>query len=293
MSALNQLLATLKVEAQVFHNGQYCGLWAIDTSGTQQMTFHVVTHGSCYLLIDGESQQLMAGDAVFFPSDAQHRLSNVATQEVALNEVKSLALDGAARHDGTGLVCGYFGHQHPMFVKLLEQLPIAIVIRKQQAAASATVVNLLLEESLNSGQSSNLLLNRLADCLFYLLLRDHLETDAGVFAALAHPKLGPTFELLHGDTAEKLSIDDLASHAAMSRSAFSALFKEMLGQSPMEYLSTWRMTQAYRWLADDGVTTLEAALRTGYESEASFSKAFKRVMGIGPGQARRGLEAST
>jgi len=292
MSALNQLLATLKVEANVFHNGQYCGMWAIDTSGTQEMSFHVVTHGTCYLQVGEEILELDTGDAVFFPSDASHRVSNLSTQEVALNVAQSIPFNGSIENGSiengsTGLVCGHFGHQHPMFEKLLAQLPEKIVVRNSNNTASSTIIKLLLAESVVSGQSTNLLLNRLSDCLFYLLLRDHLDTNNGVFAALAHPKLSHSMELIHAQTESKVSVDEMASAAGMSRSAFSALFKEMLEQSPMEYLSSWRMTQAYRWLADEGISTLEAALRSGYESEASFSKAFKRVMGFGPGQARR------
>jgi AraC-like DNA-binding protein len=287
MSALNQLLATLKVEANVFHNGQYCGMWAIDTSGTQEMSFHVVTHGTCYLQVSEEILELNTGDAVFFPSDASHRVSNLTTQEVALNAAESIPLNGSLEKDSTGLVCGHFGHRHPMFEKLLAQLPETIVVRKSNNTASSLVMELMLAESMVSGQSTNLLLNRLSDCLFYLLLRDHLDTSNGVFAALAHPKLSHSMALIHAQTESKVSVDALAAAAGMSKSAFSALFKEILEQSPMEYLSSWRMTQAYRWLADDGISTLEAALRTGYESEASFSKAFKRVMGIGPGEARR------
>lgn len=287
MNALNQLLATLKVEAKVFHNGQYCGMWAIDTSGTQQMAFHVVSHGHCFLHVDDQQLRLDAGDAVFFPSDARHKLSNSAVDDVSANEVDSLPMDRGLAANGTGLVCGYFGHQHPMFKKLLAQLPTAIIVKKADQSASASVVELLLEESTSTGQSSNLLMDRLSDCLFYLILRDHLDTNNGVFAALAHAKLSPAMELIHQELEAKISVDELANTAGMSRSAFSALFKDVLGQSPMEYLSSWRMTQAYRWLADEGVTTLEAALRTGYESEASFAKAFKRVMDIGPGEARR------
>ena len=287
MSALNQLLATLKVEANVFHNGQYCGMWAIDTSGTQEMSFHVVTHGTYYLQVGEEILELDTGDAVSFPSDASHRVSNLSTQEVALNVAQSIPFNGSIENGSTGLVCGHFGHQHPMFEKLLAQLPDKIVVRNSNNTASSTIIKLLLAESVVSGQSTNLLLNRLSDCLFYLLLRDHLDTNNGVFAALAHPKLSHSMELIHAQTESKVSVDEMASAAGMSRSAFSALFKEMLEQSPMEYLSSWRMTQAYRWLADEGISTLEAALRSGYESEASFSKAFKRVMGFGPGQARR------
>ena len=72
----------------------------------------------------------------------------------------------------------------------------------------------------------------------------------------------------------------------MSRSAFSEAFKNLVGESPGDYAIQWRMTRAYRWLADSQISTLEAALRSGYESEASFAKAFKRVIGVGPGSVR-------
>ncbi len=81
---------------------------------------------------------------------------------------------------------------------------------------------------------------------------------------------------------------ELATAAGMSRSAFSERFKQLCGVSPMEYCTGWRMQQAYRWLADEGITVLEAALRCGYEGESAFSRAFKRVIGSNPSAVRRG-----
>lgn len=299
MSALNQLLAALKVEANVFHNGQYCGVWAIDTSGTQRMTFHVVSYGTCRIQIGERFVELQQGDAVFLPSDAAHRVSGINTASgIQVNQAQSLSMEQGPQSDGTGLVCGYFDHQNPMFDGLLKQLPELIVVRANEngnmsakpsaetVSASTRVVQLMLQESVSSGQSTNLLLNRLADCLLYLLLRDHVDLDSGVFAALVHPKLSAALKLIHAEAEKKLSVEELASVAGMSRSAFSSLFKEVVGQSPIDYVTQWRMTLAYRFLADEGISTLAAALRCGYESEASFSKAFKRIMGVGPGQVR-------
>ena len=287
MTGLNQLLATLKVDANVFHNGQYCGMWAIDTSGAQLMSFHVVTYGQCEVETEGHVLSLNTGDAIFFPSDAKHKVTNHVADHVPPNQVSSTPLNQAPDSDSTGLVCGHFKHQHPMFNQLLAQLPRMIVVRQSNESASSRVIDLILAESLQSGQSTNLLLNKLSDCLLYLLLRDHLDNDRGLLAALTHPKLGKAIDLIHGNTEQRLSVEQLAAASAMSRSAFSSAFKEMVGASPMEYMTQWRMTQAYRWLADDGISTYDAALRCGYESEAAFAKAFKRVMHIGPGQARR------
>ncbi len=291
MHALSQLLRALQLEANVFHNGQYCGMWAVDTSGKGEMSFHVVTHGSCHLLIEEESIELFAGDAVFMPSDAQHRISSEVSSEVPVNVEMSVSMQDLVPN-GTGLVCGNFGNANPIFKKIADQLPSYLIIRREENSAGSQIIDLLLNESKSSGQSSNLLLNRLADCLLFVMLRDSVHIDDGLFAALAHPKLGKAFDLIHTDNSERVSVEDLAAAAGMSRSAYSALFKEMVQQSPADYQTHWRMTNAWQWLANEGISTLEAALRSGYETEASFSKAFKRVMGIGPGKVRAGLQAA-
>jgi len=286
MQALNQLLVAIKIEANVYHNGQYCGLWALDTSGSEKISFHVVTKGKCHLKIGNESIELREGDAIFFPTDASHQASNDIALDLPVNQAESLPMTKDLQEESTGLVCGNFGHDNPIFEKLLKQLPNYILIRASENSASSNVINMMIEESKQTDQNTSLLLNRLSDCLFFMLLRDHVDTQSGLFTAMTHPKLGKSLDLIHSVTDKSLSLDDLAGEAGMSRSSFSSLFKEFVGQSPIEYITQWRMTQAYRWLADEGISTLTAALRSGYESEASFSKAFKRAMGATPGLIR-------
>lgn len=297
MNAINQLLDSLKIEANVYHNGQYCGNWAINTSGSRRMSFHIVTSGQCYFKLDGETIELYEGDAVFLPSDAQHRVTNEPMLDLPENTVASLPMTEDVKEPSTGLVCGDFSHNHAIFEKLVTQMPELMVVRRNDNNVTSQIIDLMLNESKSSDQHSNVLLNRLADCLFYLLVRSNLDIESGVFAAFAHPQLSHAMELIHqstdGETPEqRLSLEELATASAMSRSAFATLFKEVVGQSPVDYQTQWRMTQAYRWLSDDGISTLEAALRCGYESEGSFSKAFKRVIGVGPGQVRAGDDKS-
>jgi len=253
MNALNQLLSSLKIEANVHHNGQYCGDWAVDISGSKRMTFHVISKGRCYLEYDGQSIALETGDAVFMPCDAQHCVTSLPNANLEVNQSEALPMTQSLEQESTGLVCGNFAHQHPVFERLVQQMPNFIVVRASEGGPTKQIVDLLIQESLASGQHSNVLLNRLADCLFYLLVKDNLNINSGVFAAFVHPNLSAAMELM---------------------------------QTPIEYITQWRMTQAYRWLADDGISTFDAALRCGYESEASFAKAFKRVMGVGPGFVR-------
>lgn len=293
MNAINQLLESLKIEANVYHNGKFCGNWAVNTSGSQRMSFHIVTQGQCFFKLDDENIELFAGDAIFLPSDAQHRLTNNTDLNIPQNMSKSLPMTDLINEPSTGLVCGDFSHNHVIFDKLIKQMPELLLVRRSDNDASSKIIDLILEESRASNQHSNVLLNRLSDCLFYLLVRDNLDIESGLFAAFSHPQLSKAIELIHQSITDekkeqRLSLDELASAAAMSRSAFATLFKDVVGQSPVDYQTQWRMTQAYRWLADEDISTLEAALRCGYESEGSFSKAFKRVIGVGPGQVRAG-----
>jgi len=269
----------LKVQANVFHNGQYCGAWAVDTSGSNLMNFHIVTKGDCQIEVEGEIFSLTAGDAIFMPSDAKHLISsslkgNVKESRAIVNQAPSLPMTDSVEGQSTGLVCGHFTHQHPIFDRLLSQLPKAIVVKKKEDFFASQIISLILQESSTSGHNTNFLLNRLSDSLFYVFLRDNITTDSGVLVAMNHPKLNKSLKYIHDNIDQPLNVETIAAYSGMSRSSFSALFKEVVELSPAEYITHWRMTQAYRWLSDEGVTTYDAAIRCGYESEASFSKAF-------------------
>ena len=291
-AALNQLLSALKVKANVFHNGQYCGAWAVDTSGSNLMNFHIVTKGQCEIEVDDDVFTLVAGDAIFMPSDAKHLISSslegyASIDSANVNQAVSLLMTEDVEEQSTGLVCGHFTHQHPIFDSLLSQLPKAIVIKHNKDFFASQIISLILLESKTSEQNTNFLLNRLSDSLLYVLIRDNIATNHSVLAAMSHPKLSKSLEYIHDNIDQLLNVDAIAAYSGMSRSSFSALFKEVIALSPAEYIAQWRMTQAYRWLADEGISTYDAATRCGYESEASFSKAFKRIVGVGPGEARQ------
>lgn len=286
MSALDLLLSAVKLQANVFQSGQYCGAWAVDTSGSQRITFHLVAFGHCTVLVEGEQLELQQGDAIFFPNDAKHRISALNDTSTELNSVESISMSEPQQDNGTGLICGDFGHDSPIFRQILKTLPPFICLKAQEQNSSNSIVNLMIRESKTTQTSSSLLLDRMSDCLLYTLLRDNIDAHKGLFAALAHPQIGKAMTLIHNSDGESPKLDELAHESGMSRSAFSETFKVLVGESPGDYAIKWRMNRAYRWLADLKISTLEAALRSGYESEASFAKAFKRVMGVGPGSVR-------
>ena len=289
MDNLSHLLTAMSVKATVFHNGQYCGNWAVDTSGSHYISFHAISHGQCFIKRDGseESVPLSQGDMVIFPKDAKHVITSDSSFKQAINQSASEGFD-ALQSDGTGLVCGYFEHNHPLIDSIIQFLPEMIVIPKDDAhnPTLSTLTETLLTVSKSEQDGTQLLLERISDCIFTLLLRDYIELDRGILAALNQPKLAPAINAIFEQPAQKWTVEGLAEKCFVSRTGFATLFKETMLMSPMEFITQWRMGIAHKALREGQTSTLAAALDAGYESEASFSKAFKRVFGVTPGSVR-------
>lgn len=292
VDALNQLLATFRLKTDVINNAQYCGDWAIDTSGSGQASFHVVSHADCYIRSNDleEIINLEKGDCVLFPRDSKHVLSNVAECNIPSNQQTPVSYEDGLREDGVGLICGYFHFKQNAASALLDILPDAVVIQRKNTNGSvATLMDLMIQESLKTSAGTDAVVDRLAEALFVIILRECIEDDdqgKGLAAALRDQKIHKALAGLQAAPHAKWSVDKLAELASMSRSAFAERFKKLLGESPMEYLTRWRMQIAYNLLDEENLSVLDVADRCGYESEASFAKAFKRVIGVGPGAIR-------
>ena len=134
-------------------------------------------------------------------------------------------------------------------------------------------------------------ITRLADVLVIQTIRSWIASDpaahAGWLGALRDAQIGRALLRIHRDPARAWTVDALASEVSMSRSAFAARFKKLVGESPMSYLAHWRMQVAATWLREGDATIGAIASRLSYESEAAFSRAFKRTVGVSPGSVRR------
>lgn len=289
MSFLQQLFSVLSLQAEVFHNGQYCGQWAIDTSGHDYINFHVVTHGQCYLTIPEQLDtplQLNTGDIVLFPRDSQHCLSNEMNQHLRnnLNQVESISFTEQLVDDGAGLTCGYFSHQNPFVRQVVSYLPDYIVIKHDDKKKQDLhyLIQALLIESTSPEKGSALILSRMAEVILAILLRDYIEAEQGIIAANLHPKLSKSLQAFHLNPEKKWTVELLAEASFMSRAAYNDLFKQVVKMTPIEYVTQWRFAKAYQMLSKQNVTIIEAALACGYDNESSFSKAFKRTLGVSP-----------
>ena len=293
MDALSQLLTTFRLQTDLINNAQYCGSWAVDTSGTGRASFHLVAHSACYLRSAemAEPTLIRKGDFVLFPRDQKHLLSSAAENAVTVNQQQPVAYEEGLKEDGVGLICGYFHFKQSASSALTQVLPDAIVIhRSEHNSSTTTLIDLMISESLKTTPGTEAAVDRLAEALFVIILREYLMRDVqkqGLAAALRDPRIHNAMANMHAAPDAKWTVEALAKKAAMSRSAFAERFKTLMGESPMEYLTRWRMQLAYNLLAEQGLSILDVAGRCGYESEVAFAKAFKRMIGIGPGAVRQ------
>jgi AraC-like DNA-binding protein len=294
--ALTDILRRLRLRAEVFLHARFCGAWVVDIGGQGKAAFHVVAQGDCWLhLPDREPRPLGRGDLVVLPRDAPHTISNQpqAPGPGIPRNRPALADDSGP---SVSLICGYFAFGSRAWNAVVDALPEVLVLRPGEAGdaqARETLIGLLINEAEAASAGSAVVLDRLADALFVLAVRaamDQGTAQTGILAAVADRHLSRALRALHGDPAHPWTLETLARQAGLSRSAFAARFHALTGLTPMRYLARWRLQLARDWLSEGGLGLMDVAERAGYGSEAAFSRAFKRELGLTPGQARRGPE---
>ena len=290
--ALSDILRGMRLKAEIFARPDYCGTWAVDTSGHRKVAFHLIERGTGWLHADelAEPLAMSSGDLVLFPHDAPHLLANSAAppDPAIVNRPAPDVLEGPV----TSLLCGFFEFQSRAAWPLLDGLPPVIVLdlkRSSRQDGTQTLLQLIVGELERGAPGSDAAVNELAYVLFIHVLRAQIEQglDGGLLCALGHPQVGRALNLIHADYAYDWSVDRLASAVAMSRSAFARRFRELVGATPVRYLTEWRMQQAGDLLANSDLSIAEIAARCGYQSEVAFRKAFKSVVGQTPGAVRR------
>jgi AraC-like DNA-binding protein len=265
--------------------------------------FHVVTAGRCWLEVDGvEPRLLHPGDLALVPHGEGHRLVSepgrpgtglfdVPREEIS-ERYEILRMGGAGAP--VRLVCGSVRFDHPAARHLIDLLPRLIHIESAESPQMDWVqstIRFISVEAKTLRPGGETVITRLADILVIQAIRAWLERDpaarTGWLGALRDPQIGRAITLIHREPARDWSVASLAHEVAMSRSAFAARFTELTGEPPMHYVARWRMYTALTWLSEENAGLGELALRLGYQSEAAFSRAFKRVIGVSPGAARR------
>ncbi len=204
-----------------------------------------------------------------------------------------LQIDGGGER--TDLICGAVQFDHAAAAHLMKALPRILRIESAGSAQGEWVQSTLrymATEARHLRIGGEAVITRLSDVLVIQAIRTWLEESAelerGWIGALRDEKIGRALTMIHRDPAREWSVASLADEVFMSRSAFAARFTELVGQPAMAYVTWWRMQVARGLIVADGLTAAEAAGRVGYNSEAAFSRAFKRTLGVSPGAARTG-----
>ncbi len=265
--------------------------------------FHVVTAGSCWLGTgDGPPRVMGPNELVLVPHGQGHSL--LSEPGVATPNVMSLPRDLVSdryeivRHGGGGpqtqMICGAIRFDQPSARHLIEVLPETLHIEAAGSAPDSwmpSLLRLMAAEAKELRPGGEEVITRLSDILVIQAIRTWLEADpaarTGWLGALHDPQLGRALTLIHRQPDRPWTVAELASELAMSRSAFSARFTKVVGEPVMQYVTRWRMQVALRSFEDGQATTAELARRLGYRSEAAFARAFKRVLGVSPGAAKR------
>ena len=287
--ALSLLLRQLDFSAQVFFREAYCGRWAVDTSGSTHVPFHLVASGSAWLHHTETPTALLEGDLVVFPSDSPHLLSGSAQTPDAA-DVNQLPLPPSAG-DETRLICGYFKLDRRAAQPLLRSLPTTMVAHLGTASDAGTreLTAWWIREATAEQLGSDLAVDRLAELVFMQLLRAESAAGRvkGLVVALGHPRIGPVLAAIHENPGADHQLREMARRAQLSESAFATRFKAVVGMRPGEYVKQWRMNTAARLLRDTHQSIASIAAGSGYVSEVAFRKAFQKFFLEPPGKYRR------
>lgn len=304
MDPLSDVLSLLRPSSSVSSGVDVGGDWALQFPAQDRLIkCYAVVTGGCWLAVDGVAGaiRLKTGDCFVLPGGRPFRLaSSLALPPEPSGRYFPPPRPGAVvRINGGGdffLVGSRFGVRGGHADILMRMLPPVVHIRDEsERDALRWAVERMMHELQFPQAGGSLIVQHLAHMMLIQALRLHLAGDGatgtGWLAGVADRQLGAALGAIHADPARRWTLQDLAARAGMSRSAFARKFRTTVGSSPMGYVTRWRMLLAADRLEHARDSVADVAYSLGYESEAAFSAAFKRVMGESPRRYARGVAA--
>ncbi|QGZ57056.1 AraC family transcriptional regulator [Paraburkholderia acidiphila] len=323
MDAVSDVLRAIRLSGAVFLNGIFTAPWCLigrtDASlcgaylppSERIVSYHLVVEGNCWVQLaddPGSAIHVHAGELLVVPQGETHimgsaiDLSPVPSDSLlagqmaaAPGEVMTLSHGGGGA--ATRIVCGFLASDDTLNNPLLSSLPrlFKIDMRKDPRAAwLESSLNLAAAEAAESRAGGTIVLARLSELLFVEAIRSCIEAlpedQTGWLAGVRDRYVGRALSLLHAQAAHAWTVDELARKVGLSRSALAQRFSELLGQPPMQYLARWRMQIAAQELLTGSKPIIAVAEQIGYESEAAFSRAFRREFGMPPAGWRKSKE---
>src|SRR5580704_16206590 len=255
----------------------------------------VVARGNCWLSVDSSPEPipLTGGDCWLLARGDAHTLRDSPnTPSKPYAEVRRRKVNNQVEFGGGGatttIITGNFTLDKETSKWITDLLPPLIVFKVEgvKTGTLQATVRLLAAELEAQDMGSGVVISRLADIIFVQAIRVYATSEGrsepGWLRALADRQISQTLHSIHENFQKPWTVAALASTAGMSRSAFAARFKEVVGEAPLEYLTRWRMRKASQLLKGEDHKLAEVASLVGYDSEGAFSKAFKRILGVSP-----------
>lgn len=303
MDVLADVLSATRISNTLFCQKAFKNAWRIQTEPINQASFNIVSRGTCWLRLQGVADviQLVQGDVALYPHGTKRVLSDCAENtEFTEQQNPSSYVDivgemqnRANDNPSTVIVGGCYHFEHNGAHPLLQLLPTLIHIRADEAermSALQTTLRLLTQEVIQARPGAKVVTSRLVDVMLVYIIRTWLEQQpdrsAGWLGALRDAQIGKILGLIHREPQVHWTVQSLAQEASMSRAGFAKRFTDLVGEAPLSYLTRWRMDTAARLLRDSENSLTSITARVGYETESSFSKAFRRTHGVSPGQYR-------
>lgn len=317
MDILSDVLRSVRLSGAVFFDVAASSPWVAEAPDTTALAplvmpnaqhvieYHVITSGYAWAaLIEPEQEpvRLAPGSVIMFPQGDRHTISSHPYMRAKPDltvfdqpEISSPPFYLEQFGDGpeqTDLICGFLGCDVLPFNPVIEALPRIVHIPDGYTTGDGwlrDLIRAIMKETRQQRSGASNVLARLSELLFIEVIRSYTESlpsDAtGWFSALADHHVGRTIHLMHENPKRKWTLDTLAREVGVSRTVLVTRFTEQLGVAPMTYLGNWRMQIAATRLAG-GATIAKVAADVGYESEAAFSRSFKRNTGFSPGAWR-------
>jgi len=315
LDVFSDVLRVLRLAGGVFLEAEFTAPWCLSGKISAEdckpfqvvprnvIASHFVAEGSMKLQVEGgETIDVYAGELVLLPHNHIHSFGSHldAALVPAQKLIQSPPLGNIVRirHGGGGqstqLLCGFLGTE-TSFAPLLTALPAVLKLNLRKSSSGAWMESsfrFAVSEIAAGRMGSATVIAKLSELLFIEAVSQYVATlpteRRGWLAGLRDPQIGRALALLHAQPAQAWTAESLAVQVGMSRSVFAERFALLVGQPPMQYLALWRMHMAAQRLREGQSSVAQIAFAVGYDSEAAFSRAFKRQFGTSPGHWRKG-----
>lgn len=295
------VLGTVRLTGARYCASDLSAPWAITFRGRENPVFHVVDRGAAWLTLPGQVPIALAGgDVVLLARGTEHTLADQPKRSGKIvdfadhPQIKNGG--GPARWPGDGprtlLVCGEFHVEGPTVHPLLEELPPLVFLRAGESSEWLSLtLRLLAHEALGMEPGAAVVMSRLAEVIFVQCLRgwlrSHTGSQRGWLQALREPAIGRALALVHSRPDYEWTVEELGRHVGLSRSVFAERFSDAVGEPPLSYLTRWRMHLAATRMLHSPRSSIKAiAAGVGYQSEAAFNRAFRKLTGQPPARWR-------